>query len=418
MNTPALLTSLLALWRKEWLALLRDRHALAALFLMPAAFILIMSLALQDTLSPAKSLELGYVVVDGDRSPASKEFAERLRGQTTLRDHGLRADEDQARTEILQGQHAYALLIPAGFGARLSGKEVAGNTEPALRLLADPAIPQSVEVSLRNQVLATLGILRVNHALRQLRDAMPGGNVEEIRLQDWQHQLTTVAVQTPDGTAAGPQLMPSAVQQSVPAWLIFSMFFVVVPIAAIFITERQHGTLQRLRSQQVPYALILAGKLLPFFIINQIQALLMLLVGRHLVPLLGGDALLLPACFAQLASLWCMTAATSLAAVAWALCIASLVRTSEQATVIGGVGNILMGALGGIMAPKFIMPATMQKLTLVSPMAWALDGFHAVLLRAGGPADIWPYAGALLLFAATALALAVIASRVTLRRHS
>jgi ABC-2 type transport system permease protein len=34
------------------------------------------------------------------------------------------------------------------------------------------------------------------------------------------------------------------------------------------------------------------------------------------------------------------------------------------------------------------MPETMQKLSEVSPMAWALDGFHAVILRQGGAADI------------------------------
>jgi ABC-2 type transport system permease protein len=30
----------------------------------------------------------------------------------------------------------------------------------------------------------------------------------------------------------------------------------------------------------------------------------------------------------------------------------------------------------------------MQAIAELSPMAWALDGFHAVILRAGGAADI------------------------------
>ena len=41
-----------ALWRKEIIALSRDRHGLLALFIMPAAFILIMSLALQNYYNP------------------------------------------------------------------------------------------------------------------------------------------------------------------------------------------------------------------------------------------------------------------------------------------------------------------------------------------------------------------------------
>ena len=55
------------------------------------------------------------------------------------------------------------------------------------------------------------------------------------------------------------------------------MFFVVIPISSIFIIERQQGTLQRLRAMGVPFRLILAGKLLPFFVVNQVQAVMMVL---------------------------------------------------------------------------------------------------------------------------------------------
>jgi len=34
---------------------------------------------------------------------------------------------------------------------------------------------------------------------------------------------------------------PSAVQQSVPAWLVFSMFFIVIPISNTFIAEADTG---------------------------------------------------------------------------------------------------------------------------------------------------------------------------------
>ena len=211
--------------------------------------------------------------------------------------------------------------------------------------------------------------------------------------------------------------MPNAVQQSVPAWLIFSMFFVIVPISAVFITERQQGTLQRLRSQGVSHKWLLAGKLLPFFWVNQMQALLMLLVGRYLVPAFGGASLTLPTSPAALLALWLMACAVSLAAVCWALLIASLVRTSEQATVIGGIGNILMGAVGGIMVPQFLMPPAMRALAKASPMAWGLEGFHTVLLRHGGIGDIWPYAAGLLLFAAASLLAAALAHVFSVHRH-
>src|SRR5205085_3332324 len=79
----------------------------------------------------------------------------------------------------------------------------------------------------------------------------------------------------------------TAVQQSVPAWLIFGMFFVVIPIAGVLIQERNGGTLARLVTWQVPPAIILGGKLLAFLALNWVQLAFMLLVGRWLVPALG-----------------------------------------------------------------------------------------------------------------------------------
>ena len=53
------LRRLLALWEKETLALSRDVLGLAVLFLMPAAFIVVMSLALSDAFkgAPARTTE-------------------------------------------------------------------------------------------------------------------------------------------------------------------------------------------------------------------------------------------------------------------------------------------------------------------------------------------------------------------------
>jgi hypothetical protein len=191
------------------------------------------------------------------------------------------------------------------------------------------------------------------------------------------------------------------VQQNVPAWLVFAMFFVVIPISSILITERQQGTLQRLASMGLPFRLVLLGKLLPFFVVNQIQAGLMVGVGMFGVPLFGGEALVMPQGVGLL-NWWLVAAAVSLAAVACALLVASVARTTQQATIVGGVSNILMGAIGGIMVPKFMMPAAMQTLAEFSPMAWGLDGFHTVMLRHGSFADLLPSLLPLLAFAAAA----------------
>src|SRR5205814_2334884 len=68
-----LMRRLLALWEKEWLALSRDVLGLAVLFLMPAAFIVVMSLALSDVFKGGAARLTGFAVMAAD-----PKLAERL----------------------------------------------------------------------------------------------------------------------------------------------------------------------------------------------------------------------------------------------------------------------------------------------------------------------------------------------------
>ena len=90
-----------------------------------------------------------------------------------------------------------------------------------------------------------------------------------------------------------------------------------------------------------------------------------------------------------------------------ALLIATLVKTIEQATTIGGLINLLLGATGGIMVPTFIMPLAMQNIASYSPMNWGLEGFLTILLRGGNFIDILPEMAKLSLLSAIFFSLAI-----------
>jgi ABC-2 type transport system permease protein len=330
--------ALAAIWRKEWLALARDVHGLAVLFVMPAAFIVVMSLALSDVFKDGSSRRTDFAVLAP--GGVAEEIARHLAGDG-FRAAATPSDEKSARESLRRGELGAVLVVTGD------------PSSPTLTVLADPALPPMQLVAFQSRVAAlTL-------------KTVPRVSIEVI------------------GNPRGGR--PSSVQQNVPAWLIFGMFFVVMPMSALFIVERREGTLARLAAQKVPFSLLLAGKIGPFFVINVLQALLMLAAGVWLVPLLGGESLVLPPRFDLLAL---VTAATSIAAIGWGLFVAVVARTMEQATVIGGVGNILAAAIGGIMVPKFVMPPAMQAIAELSPMAWALEGFHAVILRNAGAADV------------------------------
>lgn len=370
---------LLSLMRKEVLLLGRDRHALAVLFLMPALFVLLMAAALSEVnrerLPP---LQLSLEVP----SPGAEAefFAAALRAQ--LGDGELRAGGPpqwpQVRLsgdfagELLDSQRSSLTLVFPASSDALTRQRLRSASQIALaqtRLLVfledsgelDPTLPLAERLAL-------------------VRERTQSNIAEQDRLSDG--ELSARA---------------NASQHSVPAWLIFGSFFVMLPMANSFQRERQSGTLLRLRCLQLGIGTLALSKLLPYLGINLLQFALLLALGVWGLPLLGLPGLNLPgSALAYLA----LALSLALAACSLGLAIASLVRSAEQAVLLSGGINIILAALGGIMVPKSVMPAAMSLIAELSPMSWALDAFLALLVGHGSFADIAAWCARLLLFAA------------------
>ena len=384
---------LLAIIKKEFQAMTRDVHGLLVLFIMPAVFILIMSLALRDTFKLTVVDKVRWQLWDEDHTKASADLVAHLPAPESKVSVRARADLDRA---LGRGAIQLAVVIEKGFSGAMADEKTHA---PLVTLLAEPGTPPALIGGFRAEVARALSMARVSSLLEPMRAAAESAgsplpaidriNEETLYELKWHRDTSTEL---------------TAVQQSVPAWLVFAMFFVVIPLSTIFIAEKQQGTLPRLRSLRVPMGLLLAGKVVPFYLVNLVQTGLMLLVGRYLVPLLGGDALRLEV---DWLALWAMATAVSLAAIGFALAVAALAKTTEQATMIGGVANILFGALGGIMVPKLVMPVAMQSATMLSPMAWGLNGFLDIFVRGAQVGGVLLPIGLLMGFAACCLAIAL-----------
>ncbi len=366
-----------ALIKKELLSLSRDVHGMAALFLMPMVFIVVMSMALKDVYSPSTKM-LSYAVVNQDAGKVAGVLVDRW----TKEAGAAQPLPDHWREELVAGRMQYVLVIEPGFSEQASDMNSKG--EAKARLLAEPGMGQAMFEMQRTRLLAMVSQLRAEVLLAQLD---LGINVAAMVKQ------TPVAAERVSVGGA----RPTAVQQNVPAWLVFGMFFVVASIAGLFVEERACGALSRLRSLGAQPWQLIVSKIVPYVLVNGIQAVLMLAVGVWLMPVIGGDGMSLAG--VNWAALIVMLLAISLAAVSLALTVACLVSTHAQAATLGPILNILMAALGGIMVPAFVMPPVMQKIAAFSPMNWGLEGLLGVLLRGGNLASILPEAGRLAVFA-------------------
>jgi len=76
--------------------------------------------------------------------------------------------------------------------------------------------------------------------------------------------------------------------------------------------------------------------------------------------------------------------ACALMAAGYGLLVASLGKTPNAARGASIFATLIMVMLGGAWVPTFVFPEWLQKITVVVPTRWAVDGFDAMTWRGLG----------------------------------
>jgi ABC-2 type transport system permease protein len=340
--------------KKEILIRVRDKQTILLLFLMPIILIFFMTLALKGVyIDKISERQIRVVVENPSRLPKANLLEEKISSHKLIaRVHQPPgADAEQ----IFEQTGAQALvMIPPGFDAG----------DMPVELYFDPVLDTGYKVAIRS--LITGLTVEVVMGIDNLDSVVANLIVEKSRPN---------------------RDIPSPLQQTVPAYAIFAMFFIAIPMSIGFIKEKNDGTLQRLFTYPVNANLVALGKITPYYMINLVQFFLMLLIGVFMAPSMVGLSF-------QLGQhpwhLFPVTLVVAAATTGYGVLVASLARTPEQSSTMAATGAILMGVLGGIMVPHFVMPAVMKKLAMVSPMYWAHQAYLDVFLRDAAFEQILP----------------------------
>jgi ABC-2 type transport system permease protein len=157
----------------------------------------------------------------------------------------------------------------------------------------------------------------------------------------------------------------------VPGNAVLFCFFLAMTVALSFMEDRRTGVLRRLLSSPAPRWSLLVSKLVPFFLIGIMQMVFLFGMGVLAFGLdLGTNYL----------GLLLLTLAVVLCAVTLGFLMASFGGTEKQVGGIGSVIILVMGLLGGAMVPRMVMPSLMKTIGCITPQAWALDGYYALLV--------------------------------------
>jgi ABC-2 type transport system permease protein len=154
-------------------------------------------------------------------------------------------------------------------------------------------------------------------------------------------------------------------------YLVMFVFFAAAVTAETIVRERQNNTLERLLASSVRKESILGGVFAGTAIRGLIQILIFWLAGIFIFDV---DFGLAPAAVIVLSILMVVMSA------AFAVMLATLVRTQRSAGSLAVVTALVLAPLGGCWWPLFIMPRWLQNVAKISPHAWANTGFNKLML--------------------------------------
>jgi ABC-2 type transport system permease protein len=181
-------------------------------------------------------------------------------------------------------------------------------------------------------------------------------------------------------------------QVLVPSYTVMFAFFLVLTVGWLFVAERKHGTLARLRAAPLTRGQILMGKLLPCLLVSLAQGFFLLACGYLIFGMTWGSR---PDLLAA------VVVCTAAAAVGLAVFVASIARTETQIAVYGTLLVLVLGGVSGSLMPRDLMPEKMKTASLATPHAWALDAYSQLLASpTPDPAFIAQACGVLLAFGA------------------
>lgn len=365
---------------KEFLQLKQDKKMIPAMVIGPIIQLL--------ALGYAANLDVTHVpmvLVDQDRSPASRALVERFTGAGTFDLVGAEDGPAAIDPWLVEGRAQIALVIASGYG-----EAVAGGHTPRVQVIADGTDANSSGLGLgyAAQIVAGAGVEMV--AARRV----PGRG----RTAAGRYDLVPRVWYNPDLKSRW-FYVPAVIA------MVLMLVTMILPSMAV-VREKEIGTLEQLSVTPLKSWQLVLGKLIPFLILGMLDMLLVtgLVTGLFHVPLRGS---LLVLAFLTFLFLLCT--------LGLGLLVSTLVRTMQQAMgLCVFVLMVPMIYLSGLIFPVENMPHGFQVASAVIPVKYYANVLRGVFLKGSGLDVLWPEGLALLGIGLTVLTLASLRFRKSL----
>jgi ABC-2 type transport system permease protein len=358
----------LAVARKEFRQIARDRRSLLVLLFVPGFFLLLYGYALNFDVQ-----HIRLAVEDHDRTNASRDVVSAFVNSGYFDLVAQVSSRDEYEALIDRGDVRAALVIPAGLQAQL---------------LSGRRVPVQVIINGDN---ANTAATVMGYALRILQTLST------------HYQVQASARQPPAAITVEPRVWYNPELRSalflIPGLIAYiGMISAVISTALSVVREKERGTMEQIRMAPLGPAAYVLGKTLPYFFISLASSMAIILASMVLfdLPMNGSWALLVLSLSLYLAG---------------ALGLGLLISTVAESQQVAFQMALLASFLPTLMLSGFVfsiasMPAPIQAITYVVPARYFIVALRAIVLKGADLASFWIQLGALALYAVLMLAIA------------
>lgn len=401
----------LALAIKDLRLLFRDRVAFFFTFVFPLIVAVFFGYVFAGPKPGDGASELRVLLADLDNTDASRAFARRLDAHNLVAVEPVETEND-ARAAVLAGRRSAAIILPPGFGDASGGLFV--GQAATVRLALDPS--RVAEGAMLQGVLMEVAFAamqndfqnadamrtRVDQAremldqanlpphLRAAFDALLTSSVGLAEQIERESQGGDDAAPTDDAGVSGwapvsvetvelrrnrGNRPDNAFEVTFPQAIMWGVLGACFGFATSLVTERTKGTLMRLRVAPMSPLTLLRAKALACFVTMLLVVATLLFVGVAFFDVRAESPALLA--LAVLSASACFCGIMMLLAV--------LSRSEAAAGGFGWGVLLILAMLGGGMIPLFAMPGWMQRVSVFSPVSWAIRAMEGAIWRGFTP---------------------------------
>ena len=371
------LRRVLAVARKEWREIVRDRIYFLLAFLLPVMLMLVFGYGLSQDVE-----NVAFAVVDEDRTPMSRDYAHHFIESRYFSYQGHLATAAEADRLLADRKVRLVIVIGPNFEERL----LEGRQAQAQALIDGTFTTSARTIRAYVEAINAAATARVQVGYLTRKLGLPTDRALEL-LQPVKLEVRYLYNQEVKSIwAVAPSLM-----------MIILMLVPPLLMALSVVREKETGAIYNICSSTISRAEFLAGKLLPSIGIACVNAVILwaLAVWYFRAPFKGSLPFF---AFATLLYIFCTTGL--------GLLISLLAKTQQAAMIISTVMSVIVSIqFSGFITPVSSLRGGSWVLAHLFPAMYYNDVVKGVFLKGVGFAVLWTDIAAFLLYWAAVMAL-------------